>query len=413
MEVSTLHALDSKLLTGLYRRSTFVIERGEGCTVFDTCGKSYLDFTSGIAVNALGHSHPQIQKAIVAQVNKIVHASNLYLTSPMLELAELLVSHSFADKVFFCNSGTEANEAALKFARKWAQKNSFPHKTRFLAFRNGFHGRTMGALSVTEKEQYRKPFAPLIEDVSFADFNDIESVKRLLNEDFCAVIVEPIQGEGGIIPAENSFIYELRKLCDQHHTLLIFDEVQCGLGRTGTLWAHEGFYPSVTPDIMTLAKPLGGGLPCGATLTTERVSQGMDPGDHGSTFGGNPVACAAGVALLKHLLEPSFLASVREISDALVQGLKDLQSEFPLHINAIRGKGLMLGMDTLFSAEEMISALAREGVILVSAGSHTLRLLPPLILTLVQVEEFLQAVRKGLEYLIEKEQCAWRVLCKC
>ncbi|RMG93044.1 MAG: aspartate aminotransferase family protein, partial [Chloroflexi bacterium] len=304
MNKNELIQAESDYLVSTYIRPPVVFTHGQGAYLYDSEGKVYLDFSSGIAVTALGHSDPEWVTAVTQQAATLTHVSNLYHTPPQIELAERLIRHSFADKLFYSNSGTEANEAALKFARKWATHHFGPQKTRFVAFTGGFHGRTFGSLSVTYKEKYRLPFAPLLPDVTFAEFNNLDSAAKAIDHQTCAVIVEPVQGEGGIRPATAEFLHGLKQLCQQHNALLIFDEVQCGLGRTGYLWAHEAY--DVTPDIMTLAKPLAGGLPIGVALMTQAVADVVQPGDHGSTFAGGPLVCRAAQVVFDRINQPTF-----------------------------------------------------------------------------------------------------------
>jgi predicted acetylornithine/succinylornithine family transaminase len=328
-------------LVHTYNRPELVFERGEGVYLYDTDGRKYLDFVAGIAVNALGHADAEWTQAVRAQAGQLTHISNLYHSEAHVQLARRLVENSFADRVFFCNSGSEANESAVKFARKWAKKSGERgevrdegSKSKLVAFSHSFHGRTMGALSVTHKQHYREPFAPLLPGVTFAEFNDLESAKEAITDEVCAVIVEPVQGEGGVYPATPHFLQGLRRLCDAHQALLIFDEVQCGLGRTGHLWAYEAL--GVTPDMMTLAKPLAGGLPIGAVLVTEVVANAMEPGDHGSTFAGGPLVCSAAQVVFDRVNQPQFLQQVQENGAYLQHRLQTMESE---HIVAVRGLG--------------------------------------------------------------------------
>jgi acetylornithine/succinyldiaminopimelate/putrescine aminotransferase len=289
-------ALEQQYMLQIYRRPELVFERGEGVWLYAADGRQYLDAGSGIAVNALGYQHPAIIEAIRESVAGLLHVSNLYYTMPQALLAHDLCQASFADRAFFCNSGAEANEGALKFARKWARANGNSDKTGLVAFSGSFHGRTMGALAVTATAKYRQPFEPLIGGVAFAEFNDLDSARQAITAQTCAVIVEPVQGEGGVTPAQPEFLAGLRQRCDEVGALLIFDEVQCGLGRTGSLWAYQNY--GVTPDLMTLAKPLAGGLPMGAVLLSQAVADAMQVGDHGSTFAANPVICATAQLLI-------------------------------------------------------------------------------------------------------------------
>jgi predicted acetylornithine/succinylornithine family transaminase len=375
MELEQAHVLQT------YGRPPFVIDHGQGCWVTDTEGNSYLDCVAGIAVNALGHAHPALVAALTEQAGKLWHVSNLYHSEPQARLAQALCSSSFADRVFFCNSGAEANEGAMKFARKWAHDSFGPDKHDIVTFTNAFHGRTFGALAVTPKEKYQAAFRPLLPGVRVAPFNDLAAAAAAIDDAVCAVIVEPVQGEGGIHPADESFLRGLRELCDQHNALLIFDEVQCGLGRTGTLWAHQS--TGVTPDLLTAAKPLAGGLPMGAVLMTERVAGAMHPGDHGSTFAGSPLVTAVAGAVLAHINQPEFLAGVVQKGAYLRERLEEINS--PL-ITEVRGKGLMIGMDLTIPASQIVDAGYRHGLLLVNAGPSTLRLVPPLIISHAEID---------------------------
>jgi len=384
MNGQEIKALDERYVLHTYARAPFVIERGEGVRVYDTEGKGYLDFVSGIAVNALGYGDPDVLAAVAEQSQQLMHISNLYHTVPQAQLAQMLVERSFADKVFFCNSGTEAVEAALKFARKWAKKNHADQKTRFVAFEGAFHGRTMGALSLTPRPSYQDPFRPLIPGAAFGAYNDLASAEALIDDDTCACIVEPVQGEGGVYPADPAFLKRLRELCDRHGALLIFDEVQCGMGRTGTLWAHEPY--GVTPDLMTLAKPLGGGLPMGATLLTQRVADVLGPGDHGSTFAANPVICSAAQVVVRKVSDPAFLQQVRWSGEYLGKRLGDLQERCE-DIVAVRGRGLIWGIEATVDVGPAIEAGFAEGLLTCKAGAHVLRLLPPLVVSEDDIDE--------------------------
>jgi acetylornithine/succinyldiaminopimelate/putrescine aminotransferase len=393
-----------------YIRPDVVFTRGEGMYLYDTEGKKYLDFTSGIAVTALGHSDPDWVTAVSQQAAALTHISNLYHSVPQVALAEKLVNYSFADKVYFCNSGAEANEAALKFARKVAKREirdqrleidgdtpisnlqSPISKTQIVAFSGGFHGRTMGALSTTYKSQYREPFGPLIAGVTFVPYNDLAAAAQAIGNETCAVIVEPVQGEGGVYPATPEFLQGLRDLCDAHNALLIFDEVQCGLGRTGSLWAHETY--GVTPDIMTLAKPLAGGLPIGATLVTQAVADVMKPGDHGSTFAAGPLVCAAANVVFDKVSRPAFLAQVRDNSAYLTHRLQTLESD---EIVAVRSAGLLVGVEMKTAVSPLIAAAREKGLILINAGENVLRLAPALIVERRHIDEAVTILESILE----------------
>ena len=380
--------LEERYLAPTYKRAPFVLERGDGVCLFDTEGRRYLDLVAGIATVALGHADPAIAEAISEQARILGHVSNLYHSIPHVELARDLCEASFADKVFFCNSGAEANEAAIKFARRWATQSD-PDKTRLIAFSNAFHGRTMGALAATPREKYQAPFRPLMPGVDFATFNDLRSAQEIMDDDVCAILVEPIQGEGGIHVATPEFLSGLRALADRHNALLIFDEVQCGFRRTGRLWAYE--HTGVTPDIMTLAKPLGGGLPMGATLMTDRVASAIHPGDHGTTFGANPIIARAAQVVLSRINDPAFLAHVTEVGDYFQAGLRQLGTP---HVKDVRGKGLMIGVELDISASTVVDAGYSRGLIMVNAGETVLRFVPPLILNQGNVDEALLTLKE-------------------
>jgi len=388
--------LDEKYVLHTYNRSAFVLERGQGCYVYDTEGKAYLDFSTGIAVNALGYGHPAVTEAIVQQLGHLAHVSNLYHTIPQAKLAQMLVEASFADKVYFCNSGAESVEAAIKFSRKWARTHYGETKTEFICMTNAFHGRTMGSLALTPREHYQDPFKPLMPGARLATFNDLASVEALLDDQVCAVIVEPVQGEGGIHAASREFLQGLRRLCDANGSLLIFDEVQCGLGRTGTLWAHEPY--GVTPDIMTLAKPIGGGLPMGVTFVTQAVADCIQPGDHGSTFAANPVVAAAAQAVFQTITAPGFLEHVRWAGGYLESGLLRLAEEHEAIVE-VRGRGLIWGVECRVPVAPAMAAAADAGLLVLNAGPNVLRLLPPLIVEQEHLDQALSVLDKALDVL--------------
>lgn len=367
---------ENQTLVQTYKRPPFVLVHGEGPYLYDSEGHPYLDWVAGIAVNALGYGDAGITGAINrALATGLIHVSNLYHTAPQIALATRLVELSFADRVFFTNSGTEANEAAIKFARKLAYENGLTDKTELVTFTGAFHGRTMGSLSLTPREKYQKPFMPLLPGVTVAEFNNLDSARAAIGSKTAAVIVEPVQGEGGINPATTEFLKGLRALCNQHNALLIYDEVQCGVARTGTLWAHEA--SGVAPDIMTLAKPLAGGLPIGAVLLTETVAAAMHAGEHGSTFAGGPVITTVAMEVLNRVSQPEFLTHVNKMGAYLVNRLEEINS--PL-IKEIRGRGLMVGMELGIDTAPIIEAGYAHGLLLVNAGPNVLRFVPPLII---------------------------------
>ncbi len=374
-------------------RPDFVLERGEGVTVYDTDDKAYTDWVAGIAVNSLGYGDRELMDVIARQMSTgLVHVSGLYHTRALTDLAELLCANSFADKVYFCNSGAEANEGALKFARKLAYVNGRKNKTNVVCFSQAFHGRTLGALSVTPTEKYQTPFKPMAPGALVGEFDDIESAKALIDQDTAAVIVEPIQGEGGINLASAEFLRVLRQLCDEQDAVLIFDEIQCGLGRTGDLWAHT--CSGVTPDIMTLAKPLAGGLPIGAILVTDEVAGAMQPGDHGSTFSGGAVVMRAGEMVVKRVLSPGFLEHVRETGEYLLERLAEINSP---HITDVRGRGLMAAIELSIPPGDIVAQGYEHGLLLVNSGPDAIRFIPPLIVEKRHVDELIEKLTVILE----------------
>lgn len=374
-------------------RPDFVLERGEGVTLYDTDGKAYTDWVAGIAVNSLGYGDEELNNVINEQLGKgLIHVSGLYHTAPMVELAKLLCDNSFADKVYFCNSGAEANEGAIKFARKVAYNNDKKNKTKVVSFTHAFHGRTMGALAVTPKDKYQEPFKPMVPGAVVGEFNNIDSAKDVIDDDTVAVIVEPIQGEGGINVATTEFLQALRQICDEVDATLIFDEIQCGLGRTGDLWAHES--SGVTPDIMTLAKPLAGGLPIGAILTTEAVASVMKPGDHGSTFSGGAVVTRAGQVVVNRVLSDGFLEHVTEVGNYLLERLEELNSP---HIVEVRGRGLMAGIELDIAVGDIVKQGYEHGLLLVSSGTNVVRFVPPLVVEKSHVDELIEKLTAILE----------------
>ena len=379
-----------------YARFDVVFEKGSGTRILDVEGVEYIDFVSGIAVNCLGHCHPAISKTLTEQSQKLMHISNLYWTPTQMDLAEKLVQYSDHDKVFFCNSGTEAIEFALKIARKYGKVNGNEDKTEIIYFNNSFHGRTMGALSVTGQEKYQKDFTPLIPDTKAIEFNNIELLRKTVTKKTCAIILEPIQGEGGIIKADIEFLEEARKLCDQLDALLIFDEVQCGVGRLGTLFAYQSF--DVIPDIICMAKGLGGGFPIGATLTNERAASVVVPGDHGCTFGGNPLACSVALTVIKELIENRVLEQSIKSSQYLIEQLNKLKNQYPM-IKNIQGMGLLLGLKMQGNPKALIDLCFKKGLLLVGAGQNIVRLLPPLNVNKIDLDAMLNILEYALKEL--------------
>lgn len=375
---------EHKYILQTYGRPDFVLERGNGAYLFDLDGNRYLDFVSGLAVNALGYGDYDVLKAIEQQSAQLMHVSNLYHTVPSTRLAKSLVESSFADRVFFCNSGTEAWEAALKFCRKWGHTSGGRHK--LIAFHNSFHGRTLGSLSTTGQPRYQEGFGPLLPGVDFADFNDLASVEALVDDQTCAVLVEPIQGEGGVHVATDDFLQGLRKLCDDRGLLLAFDEIQVGMGRTGTLWAYQQY--GVEPDVMTLAKALGGGLPIGAALMTQKVADALQAGDHAATFGANPVVANVALAVLGKITADGFLEGVARNGQRLRTGLEKLQQRWPERISELRGRGLIQGaVVTDRPAADYLSDFREREILAAPCGPDMVRFLPPLIVDEDRIDE--------------------------
>lgn len=383
--------LENQHLVQTYKRPPFVITRGQGVMLYDAEGNEYLDMVAGIAVNALGYGDPGMVQAIQEAATGLLHTSSLYYTEPQVRLAAALCAKSFAERVFFTNSGTEANEGALKFIRKYHYDAGDEGRREIVCFSGAFHGRTLGALSLTPKEKYQKPFAPLMPGVVVAQYNDIESAESAITERTAAVIVEPVQGEGGIHPATPEFLQALRRLCDERGALLWFDQVQCGMGRTGTLWSSD---PSgVTPDLQTLAKALGGGLPIGAVLTTNRVADHIHPGDHGSTFAGSPFITQVAGYVFERISQPAFLERVREVGGYLKERLEEINS--PL-IKEVRGRGLMLGLELHTEVGGIIEQGYQNGLMLVNAGTHVIRFVPPLVLEKEHVDTMIDRLTEIL-----------------
>ncbi|HZK24858.1 MAG TPA: acetylornithine transaminase [Oscillospiraceae bacterium] len=379
-----LKALEKKTIINTYNRqpeATLLLQRGEGAYVWDDAGKRYLDFVSGLAVNNLGHCHPQIVEAIYKQAQQLMHTSNLYYTEPQIRLAEQLVQHSCADKVFFCNSGAEANEAAFKLARKYGKLKKGEAAFEIITAKRSFHGRTLATVTATGQPKYHKGFEPLVAGFRYAEFNNLQSFKDAVTAQTCAILIEPVQGEGGVYPATLEFLQGLRQLCDKHQLLLIFDEVQCGMGRTGKLFAYQHY--GVEPDVFTLAKALGGGLPIGVMAAKGEAATTLVPGEHASTFGGNPVVCAAANVAVSILAEADFLNRVAELGAYFQQKLQALA--YP-HLVEVRGLGLMIGLEIAGDAARVVPLCQEKGLLVNCIGGKTLRFLPPLIVTEKEID---------------------------
>ncbi|KAG1700015.1 hypothetical protein DVH05_012450 [Phytophthora capsici] len=389
---------------GVRGEAGLVFTHGKGSKLYDEQGREFLDFYAGIAVSGLGHGDEDWYKSLVENGKKVTHVSNLFHTKAPLELAKTLVDNSCFDKVFFANSGTEANEGAYKFARLYASRVSKGtplegKKIEFISFKHGFHGRTAAALTLTHKPKIREAFMPLVPGVHYAEFNDIESVKKLISDKTAGVFIEPVQGEGGVYPADPEFMRELRALCDKHDAMLITDEVQCGLGRTGKLFAHELY--DVTPDIMTLAKPLAGGLPIGAVLMSNKVASAITPGQHGTTFGGNPLVCAVANTVLNKIMDEDFLANVQKQGKYLANGLEKLQQKFPDKVADVRkpigNGGLFVALECTKPVGPLIEYALSKQVLIISAGENVIRLCPPLVVDEKDIDKLLDVFEKAFE----------------
>lgn len=381
-------------LVHTYNRYPIVLDHGEGVYLYDTEGKKYLDFAAGIAVCSLGYGHPEYNKALKEQIEKLLHVSNLFYTAPVVDAAEKLKKASQMDRIFFTNSGTEAIEGALKAARKYAYTKK-SGKYEFIAMEHSFHGRSMGAVSVTGTENYRTPFEPLVGGVRFAKYNDLESVKAQVTDQTCAIILETVQGEGGIYPAESEFLKEIRMLCDENDILLILDEIQCGMGRTGSMFAWQDY--GVRPDIMCMAKAIGNGVPVGAFAMTEEVAEySLKPGDHGTTYGGNPFACAAVDKVLDIFEKNHIVEHVKELTPYLEEKLDELVEKYDGVLKR-RGKGLMQGLVLARPVGEVIANAQKEGLLVISAGGNVLRMVPPLVIKKEHVDEMIEKLERALQ----------------
>ena len=378
-----------------YNRFPVVFDHGDGVRLYDTDGNEYLDFYAGIAVNGLGYNDAEFNEAVKAQVDKLLHISNLYYNVPSVEAAELLLKASQMDKVFFTNSGTEAIEGALKIARRYAYNKDGGHDHEIIAMNHSFHGRSLGALSVTGNDHYQEPFKPLIPGIKFADFNDLESVKAVVNEKTCAIIMETVQGEGGIYPATQEFLSGVKELCDKNDILLILDEIQCGMGRTGSMFAWQQY--GVKPDVMTVAKALGNGVPIGAFLASGKAATAMVPGDHGTTYGGNPFVTAAAYKVLELFEKRDIVNHVKEMGDYLTKKLDKLKDKYDIII-ARRGLGLIQGLEFKVPVSPIISqALIEQKLVIISAGTNIIRFVPPLVIEKEHVDEMVEKLSAVLD----------------
>lgn len=378
-----------KYMFKTYARYPITLVKGEGCRVWDEDGKEYLDFVGGIAVCALGHSSPIVAGVLEKQSRKLVHVSNLYYTRPQVDLARRLVGNSFADRVFFCNSGAEANEAAIKLARRYSCEKHGPERYTIISMMKSFHGRTMATLSATGQEKIQHGFAPLLDGFKFVPFDDISALESAIDESVCAVMLEPIQGEGGVVCPEPDYLKKVRKICDDNNLLLIFDEVQVGMGRTGKLFGHEHF--GITPDIMTLAKALGNGLPIGAMLSTEETSIGFGPGSHATTFGGTPLVAAAADSVLNSIINDGWIENCREMGEYFKARLNELKARYD-SVQEVRGYGLILGMELKKEGASIVEKCMEKGFLINCAQGNVLRFVPPLVISSDEIDALIKAL---------------------
>ena len=382
----------------IYNRFPVVFDHGKGVKLYDTDGQEYMDFAAGIAVMGLGYDYPGLNDAVKAQIDKLFHTSNLFYNEPAIKAGELLKKVSGMDKVFFTNSGTEAVEGALKIAKRYAYNKGMAPDYEIIAMKHSFHGRSLGALSVTGNDHYQEPFAPLIPNIKFAEFNNLDSVKALFHEKTCAVIMETIQGEGGIYPPTEEFIKGVRALCDEHDALLILDEIQCGMGRSGHMFAWQGF--GVKPDVMTVAKALGNGVPIGAFLASGKAASAMTAGDHGTTYGGNPLVCATACKVLELFEENNIVGHVQEVGAYLWDKLEEVTSKYD-GIIAHRGQGLIQGLEFAEAVGPVVSnALLEQHLVLISAGKKIIRFVPPLVIEKADVDEMVKRLEAAVEAVL-------------
>lgn len=394
MKEKKIMALADQNMMNTYRRVPIALVKGKGARLWDANGREYLDFVAGIAVCNLGHSHPKVVKAIKKQAKDLMHVSNLYYTKPQAEVAAILTKHSFADKVFFCNSGAEANEAAIKLARKYAHENLGPDKFELITMKDSFHGRTMATITATGQEKFQFGFTPLLDGFRYVPFNDPEALEAAITPKTCGIMLEPVQGEGGVIIPDEKYLAKVREICDRHKLLMIVDEVQTGIGRTGKLFAYED--SGIKPDIMTLAKALGNGFPVGAMLATDEVARAFVPGNHASTFGGNLLAMTAAHATLKAILEEKVLENCLEMGAYFLEKLQMLKTKHSM-ITGTRGKGLMLACALSIEGADIVKTCQEKGLLINCTGGKTLRFVPPLIITKQDIDEAVAVLDSVME----------------
>lgn len=393
MNLQKIVSMDKKYFMNVFGdRNPVCFQKGKGMQLWDTEGKVYYDFLAGIAVNVLGHSHPHLIGTLKSQLEQLLHTSNLYYIEPQAKLAELIVENSCADKVFFSNSGAEANEGAIKLARIYFYKKGIKDKNEIITLKNSFHGRTMTTVAATGQEKYQKPYQPLTPGFKHVELNDIEALKNAISPNTCAIMLEPVQGESGVNPLSQEYVQEVKKLCEENDLLLIMDEVQTGLGRTGKLFGYLHY--GVKPDIFTLAKALGGGIPIGAVCAVDKVASAFEPGDHGSTFGGNPFACSAGVAVMETIFEERLVANSEAMGNYFKEKLAECKEKYSI-ISEVRGKGLMIGIELKEEkAKEIARKLLDKGFLIGNVGTKVLRLLPPLIIKPEEIDLFITTMKE-------------------
>ena len=397
MDTKTIIETAEEKLIHTYNRYQIVLDRGDGVRLYDTDGKEYLDFGAGIAVFALGYNNREYNDALKAQIDKLIHTSNYFYNEPSVLAAKAVTAASGMDRVFFTNSGTEAVEGAIKLAKKYAYLKDGSTDHEIIAMEHSFHGRSMGALAVTGNRHYQEAFGPMIPGIKFAKYNNLESVKELVSDKTCAIIFETVQGEGGVYPAEPEFIEGVRKLCDERGILLILDEIQCGMGRTGSMFAYQQY--GVKPDIVTVAKALGCGVPVGAFLASEDVAKALVPGDHGTTYGGNPLACAAAVKVFELFDKLGVLENVRRTGAYLTERLEELVNKYDI-VKERRGVGLIQGIELTVSPKGVIAKALEKGLILFSAGTNVIRFVPPLVITESDVDEMIEKLGEALSEVV-------------
>jgi len=403
MPTEELKSDAAKYLMQTYARQPISIVRGRGSKVYDLEGREYIDFVAGIAVNILGHGHPDLVHAIQRQAAQLIHVSNLYYTEPQVRLAQLLIDHSFADRAFFCNSGAEANEAAIKLARRYGHEKHGPERFEIITMTNSFHGRTLATIAATGQEKVQKGFEPLMPGFMYAPFNDFTEIAALVGPQTAGIMLEPIQGEGGVHVADREYLKNLRGLCTERDILLIFDEVQTGMGRTGTLFAYEQL--CVAPDILTLAKGLGGGMPIGACLAKESVAAVFTPGTHASTFGGNPLACVAALAVCRVLLEGRVLEQAKRMGEYLAKGLADCKDRHRA-VRDVRGLGLLQGMELDIDAKAVVADCLARGLLVNATSERVLRFVPPLIITQGEIDKLIETLTAIFNQRVLSEKAA-------